>query len=214
MHVNLQIVRLLEELQKLNVLLSYTIDGKTAAINQRKKKIADDEDNKRNDLSKKLNINNGKITKDKDIITIIDNESDKNNDLDDAVKQVTVKMDGFDRIFLEQYQKMLADYQKFLSEYLNNSASSIFAPKYDYQQETGKKKEFKWGNEVVSNLEMFDVARKIMTNAAMGSGLVAAYTGNNTVNHHEREDYEMWKNSSKFNMLLSFLLYEKVMNGG
>jgi len=129
------------------------------------------------------------------------------------MKQVAAKMDGFDRVFLEQYQKMLSAYQRFLNEYLNNNASSVFKPNYEYKNDENKK-EFHWGDEVAPNLIMLDVARRIMTNAMMGSGIMAAYAGANTVSYLERQDYEMWKAMSKFNEQLSFLLYDKIFNGG
>jgi len=200
-----QFSAILQEIFSLDVMLSY-------GTQKNKQRMSISVVKNHNDISRKFEIPSKENKK--DIIKIIDDEEKEKEILDDDIKQVTVKMDGFDRIFLEQYQKILADYQRFLNEYLNSNANSVFVSKYGYQQDTEKKKEFHWGNEVVSNLEMFDVARRIMMNAAMGSGLIAAYTGNNSVNHHEREDFEMWKNASKFNLLLSFLLYEKATNGG
>ena len=213
---NKQMQKILEEILLLKV-IDYSCSLVVVEKNKTQKEKSKEENDpkERNNLDTRVKIIPEK-SKEKDIVRILDNNEEKIKDkVKDDFLQIAVKMDGFDKAFLDQYQKMLDSYKRFLDEYLGNNANSVFKANYDYAANDSSKKEFQWGDDVVNNLEMFDVARKIMMNAAMGgAGLSAASAGNNTVSHYQREDYEMWKTMSKFNMLLSFLLYEKVMNGG
>ncbi|MFH1439604.1 MAG: hypothetical protein ABIG89_03495 [Candidatus Woesearchaeota archaeon] len=162
-------------------------------------------------LAKKLKPDKTKIKQDKKDIVIIIDESDKHKDeLDEQVEAVTINMDGFERIHLEQYEKQLEQYKRFLAEYLRES-NNVLKPGYDqYKSDDDGKRKFQWGQEVVTYIEVKDIARRAQMNSLMSGMTGEALGGHNDISWQEVQDYKFWKLCSKFNEQMSFLLYEKI----
>lgn len=150
--------------------------------------------------------------KGKTIVEIIDKLPKFSDKLREQLEQITVKMEGFDRIHLEAYQKHLLDYKRFLDEYLRGEAYNPIISMYSYSASNEEKPVFKWGDEVIDYHKRIEVVRKLQMNSMMCNDLSGA--GPNHVDPQDRQDYEMWKYMSKFNLSMSFLMYESVGKGG
>jgi len=206
----------------LNLLLSSLdfIDmSKNYPINMRialKKGAAAKKDSKKEPkkgLAKKLLPK--KKEKDDDLVIIIDKSEKHKEKLDKQIESITLKMDGFEKIHLEQYQKQLEQYQRFLAEYLkdsNNVLKQGYNP-YEDKDNDKKEREFKWGQEVVTYFEIKDIARRIQMNALLSGNTNGAVGGHNHVGWQEAEDYKFWKYCSKFNELMSFIFYDNIGAG-
>ncbi len=170
---------------------------------------------KKDDISEKLQIK--KEVKEKDIVIIID-ESEKHEDkLDRDKQQITLKMDGFEKIHLEQYEKILEQYKRFLAEYLREAQNAHASyDKYSAGQDSEEKdkRKFSWGQEVITYREVKDIARRIHMNALMSGDYVGDISGHNSIGWQENQEYKFWKYASKFNELMSFILYDSVGSGG
>lgn len=164
------------------------------------------------DLSEKLKPKEKK--KEKDIIKIIDDSRKHKTKLEQDVEDITLKMDGFEKIHLEQYQKHLDQYKRFLNAYLEEE-SNVFIPNYAYHDEKKtEKREFKWGEEVITYHEIKDIVRRIHMNALLSGNNMGTISVHNSVDWQESEDYKFWKYVSKFNEELSFIVYDLVGSGG
>lgn len=97
------------------------------------------------------------------------------------------------------YQEHFSKYKDFINSYMYNEENSTVSSSQYLQQE---KREIKQGDEVMDYKERKEYAKKLMLNSRFG---------NKTMPHQsqgEKLQYEMWKASSKFNQILSFLMYD------
>ena len=135
-----------------------------------------------------------KEKKDKDIVIIIDSSEKHKDKLDEDVESITLKMDGFEKVHLEQYHKQLEEYKRFLAEYLKEANSGLM-PGYDHyeEKEDDGKRNFEWGQEVITYVEIKDIARRIHMNALLSGDGVGSLTGHNHVGWQEAEDYKFWR---------------------
>ncbi|MBI4453048.1 hypothetical protein HY636_00215 [Candidatus Woesearchaeota archaeon] len=153
--------------------------------------------------------------KDKDIVVIIDESKKHKDELDEQIESITLKMDGFERIHLEQYQKQLDEYKRFLAEYLRDANNAASSPYSNYDNNEGdKQRKFEWGQEVVTYGEIKDIVRRIQMNALLGAGSNGDLSGHNQVSWQEAQDYKFWKYCSKFNEQMSFVIHDLVGSGG
>ncbi|MBT4823874.1 hypothetical protein HN695_00725 [Candidatus Woesearchaeota archaeon] len=200
---------LMKIMQDINVIQNYSLKINTR-IKTKPKKMHKSKDS---GLTKKL----GKVKskKDKDIVIIID-ESDKHkDDLDKDIEAITLKMDGFEKIHIEQYEKQLEQYKRFLAEYLKEAQNALTSAYDPYQDENGDgKREFEWGQEVVTYFEIKDIVRRIHMNALMSGNASGTMSGHNNVGWQEAEDYKFWKYCSKFNEQMSFIIHDVIGSGG
>jgi hypothetical protein len=172
------------------------------------------QEERKDDISEKLHI---KDSKEKDIVVIIDDSEKHEDKLDRDKQQITLKMDGFEKVHLEQYEKILEQYRRFLAEYLKEAQNAFGNyDKYNAGQdsEDKEKRNFNWGQEVITYKEVKDIARRIHMNALMSGDYVGDISGHNSVGWQENQEYKFWKYASKFNELMSFILYDSVGSGG
>lgn len=138
----------------------------------------------------------------KDIVKIIDESEKFEDELDKNVRDITLNMDGFERFHLEHYQKQVEQYKRFLEEYLKEAKGSM--ADYGYAAEEAKSsRNFEWGQEIINHSKIRDLARRMQMNAVLGGN-------HNQVTSEERNDYEFWKYASKFNLMMSFILYDTI----
>ncbi|MEM4267495.1 MAG: hypothetical protein QXK37_01555 [Candidatus Woesearchaeota archaeon] len=107
-------------------------------------------------------------------------------------------------LFRENYERTLKSHMNFLLAYLREGASTRVAD-YEYISQDGRKAS-NIGEELISYDERKEVVRTIQMNALMQGN-------HNYVSPHLKELYEHWKNINKFNMLLSFMMYERITGG-
>lgn len=159
--------------------------------------------------------NSDEQNKDKDIVVIIDESKKHKDELDEQIESITLKMDGFERIHLEQYQKQLDEYKRFLAEYLRDGNNIISSPYNAYNNgDDEKQRKFEWGQEVVTYGEIKDIVRRIQMNALLGAGSSGDLSSHNQVSWQEAQDYKFWKYCSKFNEQMSFVIHDLVGSGG
>lgn len=176
-----------------------------------------EKNNSEKEIKKQKEKNNKENNKDKDIVVIIDESKKHKDELDEQVESITLKMDGFERIHLEQYQKQLDEYKRFLAEYLrdgNNIVSSPYSAYNNNNSDDDKKRKFEWGQEVITYGEIKDIVRRIQMNALLGAGSNGDLSGHNQVSWQEAQDYKFWKYCSKFNEQMSFVIHDLVGSGG
>jgi hypothetical protein len=169
-------------------------------------------DKKESGLLKK--IKKKKSKQDKDIVVIIDESEKHKDELDEQMEAITMDMDGFEKIHLQQYEKQLEQYKRFLSEYLKEAEYATKA--YDaYQEKEDKgKRKFEWGQEVVTFREIKDIARRIHMNALLSGNSTGDMSGHNSISWSEGQEYKFWKYASKFNEMMSFVIYDTIGGGG
>jgi hypothetical protein len=105
----------------------------------------------------------------------------------------------------QQYELQTRQYQQFMANYL---AESMLPKKagYDYSF-AEEKQQWKWGDELISYKEREQVARVIMMNSLMG-GI------HNHAHPEVKERYNGWRDGNKFNMLVSFMMYDRASGTG
>jgi hypothetical protein len=139
---------------------------------------------------------------DKSIADAIKDVSDrKKSSISDAVSEHR-KAKTMEAAFVakQQYDMLVRRYNEFMSNYLSDNPQTG-QKAYDYISEKGK--EWHWGDEVISYKERQEIARSVQMNALLGGS-------HNHVPPEMKEKYERWKDVSKFNMLLSFWMYDRV----
>jgi hypothetical protein len=113
--------------------------------------------------------------------------------------------DNYAEIFhMHQYQHQLSQYQRFLSAYLKDYKHAIEAgiknPEYndafDKADVPVPKREFGYGQEVMTNSEIRDIVRRKRMNWLLGNE-------HNPVSPDEKERYKFWKMFSKFNYVMA-----------
>ncbi len=114
----------------------------------------------------------------------------------DGVLSITIDMDGFAKFHLQQYQQQLANYSRFLAEYLMDG--SINAKRIDSYSSAGEKQEeAKAEVQMISHAEKQDYVRATVMNSILG-------TSGNYVNPQTKESWELWR-VFQHNQILSFL---------
>jgi hypothetical protein len=115
------------------------------------------------------------------------------------------KDEGDSFIAHQNYVMVSRNYQLFL-ESLNEPYTSNLPKNVDLYSESQNKGP-EPGFEVISYKERLQVARNVQMNALLGGG-------HNYVPPKDMESYKYWTIASKFNQLLSFLMYDRVTGGG
>jgi len=96
-------------------------------------------------------------------------------------------------------------YNNFMNDYLNSSTDTngVSNNGNTYGSNESKTRVFEWGEEVINYDERKETVRAIQMNAIMGGE-------HNYASPKMKEKYKFWKFSSKFNQLLSFLMYDRI----
>ena len=122
-------------------------------------------------------------------------------------KKANLKFDRFDeRMAIKDYNRHTDLYKKFHGDYLKSTTMSIVTDHYQsYESEENDTRTFEWGEDIINYKERKDLVRNIQMNALMGGE-------HNFVDPSMKQLYEFWKYASKFNMMMSFLLYDTAFN--
>jgi len=110
---------------------------------------------------------------------------------------------GRNNLFEEAYLKHTQLYSDFMNQYLSMSQSI----KNNYEAYSNSQKTtrtFSWGDEIINYKERKEMVRVVQMNALMQGE-------HNHIDPDTKERYELWKYASKFNLLMSFMMYEKAL---
>jgi hypothetical protein len=159
---------------------------------QKALQVKKDEDKKRN-IEKKAEID-----KEKDITVIIDDEDHKeilHDSFKDDLLSITVDMIGFEKFHIQQYQQQLANYARFLSEYLDGK-KGVFKPQESYSYTKREEKSEASEVQMVTFAEVQDLVRAKTMNSILGT----------TANYVDPGMNEAWENWRVFqhNQIMSF----------
>jgi hypothetical protein len=159
---------------------------------QQKALQATKEQNKKN-IAKKT-----KIEKEKDITVIIDDDDHKeilNDPFKDDLLSITLDMTGFEKFHIQQYQQQLANYARFLSEYLDGK-KGVFKPQENYSYTEREEKPEASEVQMVTFAEVQDLVRAKTMNSILGT----------TANYVDPGMNEAWENWRVFqhNQIMSF----------
>lgn len=130
--------------------------------------------------------------KDKDITVVVDADENKEK-LKDKFKEeilsITLDMDGFEKFHLQQYQQQLANYERFLAEYLdgNGLRPGKFGQSYTYSDTKEEEKPRTSEVQMLSYGESQDFVRTSIMNDLLGKG------GTNYVDPGIKETWETWR---------------------
>ncbi|MFA6889360.1 MAG: hypothetical protein WC254_07735 [Candidatus Woesearchaeota archaeon] len=147
----------------------------------------------------KLNIEKkAEIEKKKDITVIVDDEDHKeilHDPFKDDLLSITLDMIGFEKFHIQQYQQQLANYARFLSEYLDGK-KGIFKPQDSYTYTEQEEKQETSEVEMITFAEMQDYVRATNMNSLLGG----------TANYVDPGMKESWENWRVFqhNQIMSF----------
>ena len=127
-----------------------------------------------------------------DITDVVDSEEHKEKLKDkfkDGVLQITIDMDGFEKKHLEQYQQQLANYARFLAEYLEGGRLVLGKIQQSYTYTDDKKEEDRPKTEVqmITYAETQDYARSNAMNAMLGKA------GANHIDPQIKEMWDLWR---------------------
>ncbi len=122
--------------------------------------------------------------------TIIEEIAEKNKETSDAIEDYRRHTELYRQFMSEQYQPVM---QRPDSYY-----------KYAPQGDNGRDA-FAWGDDVISYHERKSLVKKMMVNAVM-------HGEHNPVDPRKKEAYKFWKYASKFNFMMSTLMYDKAFN--
>ncbi len=122
--------------------------------------------------------------KKKDITDVVDEEENKDK-FKEGVLQITLDMDGFEKKHLEQYQQQLANYARFLAEYLEGEKLVLgkMQQSYTYIEEKKEEQTLKTEVQMITYTETQEYARAAALNGMMGK---------NGANHIDPQTKEMW----------------------
>ncbi|MEK6867682.1 MAG: hypothetical protein AABX98_02555 [Nanoarchaeota archaeon] len=126
--------------------------------------------------------------KDKDITVVVEDEHSKEklkNKFTEGILSITRDMDGFEKFHLQQYQQQLANYARFLAEYLEGGRLALGKMQQSYTY-TEEKKEIelpKTEVQMITYAETQDYARSAAMNAMLGKA---------SANHVDPQTKEMW----------------------
>ncbi len=138
------------------------------------------------------------IDKEKDITVIVDDEEHKeilHDPFKDDLLSITIDMIGFEKFHLEQYEQQLANYSRFLSEYLD-SKKGIFKPQESYTYTESEEKPETTDVEMMTFAETQDYVRAKTMNSLLGT----------TANYVDPGIEGVWENWRVFqhNQVMSF----------
>jgi len=137
----------------------------------------------------------------------------KDESLEDSVEEPSVG-DTIDEEVIEvrevdlekihdSYEKHTEAYKQFHKQYM---ASMTISSATDYYHEEEEGSKWEWGDELITYQERKEYVRSTMMNALMQGN-------HNPVDPGNKERYEFWKTASKFNWLLSTMLYDTLGQG-
>ncbi len=141
--------------------------------------------------------------KTKDITDVVDADEHKEKLKDkfkDGVLQITLDMDGFEKKHLEQYQQQLANYARFLSEYLEGGRLALGKAQQSYTYTEDKKEIERPKTEVqmMTYGETQNYVRSTVMNSILGG------SGANYVDPNSKDSWELWR-VFQHNQIMSFL---------
>jgi hypothetical protein len=102
----------------------------------------------------------------------------------------------------DDYSRHTSIYKQFFAGHISRDTSAV---NYAEVMDDVPKNSMGSDVEAISYKERKDFVRTIQMNALMGAM-------HNAVDPQIKEAYEMWKYASKFNQLMSFMMYEKVLS--
>jgi len=104
----------------------------------------------------------------------------------------------------QDYNRHTQVFKDFVSNYVENNGF-VDTTKQPYEYQEGQSGSTGNTEELISYKEKVEVARAIQMNALM-------HGNHNYVSPEAKERYEHWKNLSKFNTLLSHLMYDRAIS--
>lgn len=141
--------------------------------------------------------------KDKDITIVVDDE-DSQDKLKDPFKEgvlaITIDMLGFEKFHLEQYQQQLANYSRFLAEYLEGERLGLGKKgiSYTYSDQKQEVRQETTEVQMLTYGETQDYVRSTVMNSILGAA------GANYVDPNTKDSWELWR-IFQHNQILSFL---------
>lgn len=144
--------------------------------------------------------------KDKDITIVIEDEDSQEKLKDpfkDGILAITIDMLGFEKFHLEQYQQQLANYARFLAEYLEAERFGLRGQtaSYTYSDQKQEVKQETTEVQMVSFTEKQDYSRANALNGLLGYPKGAS--GANYVDPDTTDSWELWR-IFQFNQIMSF----------
>lgn len=167
------------------------------AEEEQKKVLQNVKENKEKTIEKKTTIEGKK----NDITEVLDDEDNKEKLKDkfmDDILAITIDMDGFEKFHLKQYEQQLANYARFLAEYLEGGGrGNVKKMEYSYSSEQ-KEEQMQKPTEVqmISYSERMEHARASAMNGILGGG--------NHIDPSVKEQWELWRIFQN-NQAMSFL---------
>ncbi len=105
----------------------------------------------------------------------------------------------------EDYARHTELYRQFHADYLRVTTQAKSAYEFYSAAESRSERNFSWGEEIINYKERKDLVRSMQMNAFM-------HGGHNHVDPSSKERYEFWKYASKFNLLMSFHMYDTALS--
>ena len=143
----------------------------------------------------------------KDVIIAAIN--DEKNKAEDSDGNKTGKLDFARRSFYDRpasdlYREHSAVYSRFMQSYIyDDQNKSVGGPEAYSELNPKQKREFKNGDELISYQERINYVKAVMMNSLMHAPM-------NSAKPEDRERYEFWKMTSKFNQQLSFFYSDTI----
>ncbi len=129
--------------------------------------------------------------KDKDITVVVDSDDSKEKLKDkfkEGILSITLDMDGFEKFHLQQYQQQLANYSRFLAEYLDGSGlrPGKFGQSYTYTEKEEEKPRT-MEVQMLTYREGQDMVRNTVMNDLLGKA------GSNYIDPSTKDSWELWR---------------------
>ena len=142
------------------------------------------------------------IKKDKDITVVVDSDDSKEKLKDkfkEGILSIRLDMDGFEKFHLQQYQQQLANYSRFLAEYLDGTGvrPGKFGQSYTYSDNKEEEKPRTTEVQMLSYGESQDFVRSTIMNSLLGNA------GSNYVDPSTKDSWELWR-IFQHNQVMSF----------
>ena len=116
---------------------------------------------------------------------------------------ITIDMDGFERWHLQQYQQQLANYSRFLSEYLDGGRiAGKMTQSYTYTEQKQEVIQETTEVQMLTFSETQDYARSSAMNLVFGYPNGAS--GANSIDPNTKNSWELWR-VFQHNQIMSFL---------
>ncbi len=140
--------------------------------------------------------------KDKDITVVVDSDDSKEKLKDkfkEGILSITLDMDGFEKFHLQQYQQQLANYARFLAEYLDGGGVRLgkFGQSYTYSDNKEEERPRTTEVQMLSYGESQDFVRSTIMNSLLGNA------GSNYVDPQTKDSWELWR-IFQHNQVMSF----------